>query len=59
MIKSMTQPHALKFELTYYEAIPYCPIQQFGLFKIKREDEFAPILNNPSSENKDTIHTAR
>ena len=22
-----SKPNALKFELTYYEAIPYCPIQ--------------------------------
>ncbi|CAD8156102.1 unnamed protein product [Paramecium pentaurelia] len=58
LIKPMQQPNALKFELTYYEAIPYCPIQSFGLFRVKREDEYAPILNS-SNESKDTIHTAR
>ncbi|CAD8163393.1 unnamed protein product [Paramecium octaurelia] len=58
LIKPMSQPNALKFELTYYQAIPYCPIQSFALFRVKREDEYAPILN-PSNENKDTIHTAR
>ncbi|CAD8159515.1 unnamed protein product [Paramecium pentaurelia] len=57
-IKSISQPNALKFELTYYVAIPYCPIQLFGLFRVKREDEYAPILN-PSNQSKDTIHTAR
>ncbi|CAK82483.1 unnamed protein product (macronuclear) [Paramecium tetraurelia] len=58
LIKPMSQSNALKFELTYYQAIPYCPIQSFGLFRVKREDEYAPILN-PSNETKDTIHTAR
>ncbi|CAK78133.1 unnamed protein product (macronuclear) [Paramecium tetraurelia] len=58
LIKPMSQSNALKFELTFYQAIPYCPIQSFGLFRVKREYEYAPILN-PPNENKDTIHTAR
>ncbi|CAD8077499.1 unnamed protein product [Paramecium sonneborni] len=58
LIQPLSKPNALKFELTYFEAVPYCPIKQFALFRIKREDEYAPILN-PSNEIQDTIHTAR
>ncbi|CAD8163330.1 unnamed protein product [Paramecium pentaurelia] len=50
--------NALKFEITYYDALPYCSIQKFGLFRIKREDEYAAIINN-SNDNKDTAQTAR
>ncbi|CAD8078248.1 unnamed protein product [Paramecium sonneborni] len=58
LIKPLSKPNALKFELTYYEAVPYCPIQQFALFRIKREYEYASIID-PSNEIKDTVHTAR
>ncbi|CAK80664.1 unnamed protein product (macronuclear) [Paramecium tetraurelia] len=50
--------NALKFEITYYDALPYCSSQKFGLFRVKREDEYAAIINN-SNDNKDTAQTAR
>ncbi|CAD8175356.1 unnamed protein product [Paramecium octaurelia] len=54
----LASSNALKFEITYYDALPYCSIQKFGLFRVKREDEYAAIINN-SNDNKDTAQTAR
>ncbi|CAD8079602.1 unnamed protein product [Paramecium sonneborni] len=50
--------NALKFEITYYDSLPYCSIHKFGLFNVQRDDEYAPIINN-LNDTKDTAQTAR
>ncbi|CAD8197417.1 unnamed protein product [Paramecium octaurelia] len=50
--------NALKFELFYFDCIPLCSKEQFGLIEVRREDEFAPVKNAPG-EKSDTPETAK
>ena len=52
------QPNAYKFELFIHNFLPFCEAGRFGVLRVSREDEFAPIKNKEGTE-VDSPNTAR
>jgi UDP-N-acetylglucosamine/UDP-N-acetylgalactosamine diphosphorylase len=53
-----TEPNAYKFELFIHNFLPFCDAGKFGVMKVIREEEFAPVKNAEGSE-VDSPNTAR
>ena len=51
-----TAPNAYKFELFIHNFLPMCDQGRFGVFRVPREEEFAPVKN---AEGVDSPQSAR
>lgn len=51
-------PNAYKFELFIHNFLPFCEPGRFGVLRVQREEEFAPVKNAEGSE-VDSPNTAR
>ena len=49
-------PNAYKFELFFHNFLPYIEEGRFGVMRVAREDEFAPVKN---ADGLDSPQTAR
>lgn len=57
LVKPST-PNAYKFELFIHNFLPFCDAGRFGVMRVVREEEFAPVKNAEGSE-VDAPNTAR
>jgi UDP-N-acetylglucosamine/UDP-N-acetylgalactosamine diphosphorylase len=51
-----TSPNSYKFELFIHNFLPFCEVGRFGVLRVSREDEFAPVKN---ADGVDSPQTAR
>jgi UDP-N-acetylglucosamine/UDP-N-acetylgalactosamine diphosphorylase len=49
-------PNSYKFELFVHNFLPFCEVGRFGVLRVAREDEFAPVKN---AEGEDSPATAK
>ena len=49
-------PNGYKFELFIHNFVPFCDLGKFGVLKVPREDEFAPVKN---AEGVDSPQSAK
>jgi UDP-N-acetylglucosamine/UDP-N-acetylgalactosamine diphosphorylase len=49
-------PNSYKFELFVHNFLPFCEVGRFGVLRVAREDEFAPVKN---AEGVDSPATAK
>jgi len=53
-----TSNNGYKFELFIHNFLPFCDAGKFGVLRVQREDEFAPVKNAEGAPN-DSPNTAR
>ena len=53
----LVKENGYKFELFLHNFLPFC--DKFGVLKVQREDEFAPVKNANGSAETDTPDIAR
>lgn len=46
----VSSPNAYKFELFIHNFLPFCDNGKFGVLKVAREEEFAPVKNAEGAE---------
>ena len=51
-----TSPNSYKFELFIHNFLPFCEVGRFGVLRVAREDEFAPVKN---ADGVDSPQSAR
>ena len=48
------KPNGYKFELFIHNFVPFCDLGKFGVLKVPREDEFAPVKNADGVDSPQT-----
>jgi UDP-N-acetylglucosamine/UDP-N-acetylgalactosamine diphosphorylase len=46
-----TAPNSYKFELFIHNFLPFCEVGRFGVLRVPREDEFAPVKNAEGNDS--------